>query len=140
MEIIKGKMTEKDKVKREIREGNIEEAATWLKSTIINGATKRDTNRRARPWFDRECYEQRKLTLKILHKTRGQMASATTEQYQQEWKKYKVQIRTKKKQHLVEQQKKMVDEAEEDRKGRKHSPTSPWKDHIRKSVQKKQDP
>ena len=136
-------MAEKEHVEEAIRTGNIDEAAQWLTSNMISGATTQDTNRRARPWFDRECYEQRELTLEILHKTRGQITSPIIESYQRERRRYKALIRTKKKQHLEEEQRRMVEEAEEDpyralrpkrQKIQPNIPMETWKDHIREVI------
>ena len=79
------------RAKTEIEEGRIE-AAIERTNNIIKNACQEITRRKAQPWFNKVCYEERKETLKAL----GQVKTTNREEdlwsYARKRKRYKATI------------------------------------------------
>ncbi|KAJ9577008.1 hypothetical protein L9F63_006445 [Diploptera punctata] len=87
----------KNRAQKEIENGNINEAAQILenivkKSQIVNYVSER----KSQPWFDRECYDERKEVLKSLHRARTSLNSEDLKLYNGKRRQYKKLLREKK--------------------------------------------
>ena len=101
--------TELTYVRNLISKGEINNAAKSMENLIQKAQiTLRNNKRKAKPWFDRECYEMRRTTLTLLHQVKLSNTPGRLMEYAQARKKYKALIRKKKVAHVEEEANKMA--------------------------------
>ena len=109
-------LTESSETVREIRgqieTGNINSAVTGINRLLTSSMIRvQDHGRKAKKWFDRECYSMRKKVLQALHETRNSIDKRTYEHYNILRRQYKALLKGKRQQHLEDEGKKMIAEA-----------------------------
>ena len=68
----------------------------------------------AKPWFDQDCFRQRKITLETLHKARRSNATEDLAAYSNTRRSYKQLIKEKRKVHREKEAEKIAEEANKD--------------------------
>ena len=80
-----------------IKDDEIDEAAKKMETIIKNAQIPKPQNdRKARPWFDNHCYEEKKSVLNLLHKARTTKQIGHLQAYACGRRKYKALIKNKK--------------------------------------------
>mgnify|MGYP000250499100 CR=1 FL=1 len=67
--------------------------------------------RKAKPWFDSQCYKERQITLADLHQAKESGLQQDTLRYTSQRKKYKVLLKEKRNQHLETEAQKLAEAA-----------------------------
>ena len=98
-----------------INNGCIDNAAAVLEHIIVSATKTIEPNRRkAKPWFDKTCYQARQATLQALHKAVASSSAEALNEYARKRREYKALIKETKTKHYEEAAKKLVQEAEND--------------------------
>lgn len=95
-----------------IEEGRLNEASLEAE-TVIRGALvpARDRERKAKVWFDAECYAQRRSVLQALHNAKATRAAQDFQDYAQNRRIYKLLIMDKKSQYAEKEARKKAEAA-----------------------------
>ena len=96
-----------------IKEYNLDAAALALEETIKNAIIPK-TKRRAKQWFDAECFEEKRRVLKALHVARTSHIQEDLKSYQSCRKKYKGLLKQKRNEHIESKAAMMIEEARSD--------------------------
>ena len=98
-----------------VYEENIEEALKSLEKSVREAIPRIDTRKRkAKPWFRAECYRKCKEAINTLHNARAKEFEGTLQQYAHKRREYKAVIRETKEAHRLQQEKKLIEAAEND--------------------------
>ena len=146
-EKIKNKRKHIIQIEAQIEKGNLEEATGAIED-LLKSATMQtnQTTRKAKRWFDSECYSKRNIVLNTLHRLRRNVRDAELMKlYTEERKSYKKMIKEKKKEYLEREAKREADKATKDPfialRPRKQAQTQnismkEWEDHFSKILNK----
>ncbi|KAJ4426395.1 hypothetical protein ANN_27209 [Periplaneta americana] len=96
-----------DQINREEIEDALETVVEYIREAQI-----KQRKRIAKPWFDRECYDQRKEALNQLHTAKQSRTKEALRLYSEKRKDYKRIIKEKKNNYIEEQAKKQAEEAQ----------------------------
>ncbi|PNF13826.1 hypothetical protein B7P43_G12433 [Cryptotermes secundus] len=96
-----------------IEQNEIDDAARKM-TEILQKAAPTAKERKAKIWFDAECYNMRKATIKALHRARQTQNSNELKEYAEKRKRYKALIKSKKTEHIENEGKMIAEEAEKD--------------------------
>ena len=69
MQAIEQTFSHVKEARQHIQNGHTDDALEQLEQVIMNATNTFTSNRKAKPWFDKNCYKTRKETLHALHKT-----------------------------------------------------------------------
>ena len=101
------------KIKEDIKEGMIEEVSSCLEQIIKSAQIQNiQSERRAKPWFDAECYKERQKILQQLRKLRSTKTSSNTEDYIQARRTYKTLLKKKQENFTEQEGQKIIELAE----------------------------
>ncbi|PSN55010.1 hypothetical protein C0J52_02335 [Blattella germanica] len=89
----KGRVTEAEKA---IEQNDLNLALTLINKVINSGVIHQQNNRKAQPWFDKECYAKRKTTLNALRKAKFSRQKEDLRLYGEERRAYKNLLKRKK--------------------------------------------
>ncbi|KAJ4437741.1 hypothetical protein ANN_17887 [Periplaneta americana] len=129
---------------RERIKGQLDRALD-ITNNLIKSACQPAQRRRAQPWFDRTCYEERKETLRAVVKAKTSKNSEDLTRYAEKRKQYKYTIKVKKENYVEKKAQQMIEEAEKDpfwalkRKSRgvmKEIPIQNWQNHFAQILNK----
>ncbi|KAJ4451785.1 hypothetical protein ANN_03257 [Periplaneta americana] len=114
-----GKIQEKDleNVISIIQEGDVDTALETIEKRMKEAIPHHKDNtctRKAKPWFNAECYSQRKATLNALHSARELKTEAAYRNYADKRREYKETVREAKTTYHLSKEKKLIEEAESD--------------------------
>ena len=79
-----------------INQRKLDEAMAGITEFIKDGITVTEHTRRAQKWFDKECYIERRITLRKLHAARRTKGRRDMEHYQAARRKFKALLKRKK--------------------------------------------
>ncbi|KAJ4444760.1 hypothetical protein ANN_06557 [Periplaneta americana] len=143
-QMIEQSHTQIKEAEQEIQTGHIDRAVNKLEHIITN-ATRitKPIERKAKPWFNRNCYQARQLAL---HSALTSRSEETLKEYANERRKYKTLIRESKREHYEEKAREIIEESENDpfRVLKQRKPTFPrdipmdtWVQHFTEILQSK---
>lgn len=101
-----------DNIIESIEKDDINLAFSTLQDTLINAAEAQPPRRSSKPWFDKECYAARKITLEKLHVAKIYMLREDLARYAEERAKYKDLLRTKRQLHAQKREIEILQAAE----------------------------
>lgn len=102
LEALKSNTQALESMKRHLRDNNINLTLTTIQDAL-KLATVPAKQRKAKPWFDTECYQHRRVTLDTLHKARLKNSRTNLEEYAKIRKEYKRLLKNKKAQFIEKQ-------------------------------------
>lgn len=101
-------------INQTIKEGKIDEAVQYMTQCIKQAAIpKRTKTRRAKQWFDKECYRTRREAIIALHKAKNTQTPEDLKSYGQKRKVYKNTTKQAKQKYQMEIERRQIQEAEE---------------------------
>ncbi|KAJ4448805.1 hypothetical protein ANN_00196 [Periplaneta americana] len=127
-----------------IRNGKTDEALKEIQ-TIIEHVAIPKKPRKAQPWFDRQCYEARKVILSALNIARENGAESQLRNYAEKRRKYKTLLKEKRAEYIEEDAKRKAETAKFDpflalrRKNKTQTsvlPISAWEKHFTELLNK----
>lgn len=132
---------------KEIKEGKIDEALNTLEEHIKHATVrKQQKQRKAKPWFNHECYKARKAAITTLHRARQTHKQEDLKEYNNARKDYKQTLKKCKDIYQAEEERKLIEQAEQ--KWYKAAtpkqphfprdlPINTWEEHFKKVLQAK---
>lgn len=101
-------------VLRELRNGQLDNAARLIEDTIKEAIEPiGNFDRKSKPWFDAQCYAERKYVLDCLHKTgSSNINQEELQKYNSARRKYKETLKEKERNYIDMKYRKIAEEAE----------------------------
>lgn len=133
---------------KEIQEGKINEALGTIEGLIKQAIVRKESKqRKAKPWFKQECYTARRTAITALHKARQTKMREDLKEYNNARKSYKQTLKIHKERYTAEEEKKLIEQAEE-KWYKVASPKQPylprdiaintWEEHFKEVLQAKE--
>lgn len=100
-------------IKDDIQEGLVEEAAQKIQHIINSAQHTKTTARKAKIWFDAECYQERRIVLDLLHQARRSGEPRELQRYQEARRTYKRLLKLKRTTHAEQEANRLIETAKE---------------------------